>query len=678
MVLGRAGEAETRRRNLAAIPQQLGPRARAVRASADRVDARAARRGPAGTRAAAPTVAPSSGIVAPGVAEPAPPRHGERALVVGPRPEPQASAGPAWRSTTSASSTTARRHHAPPAGVGREPVADLVGEPVDARRVGRGTDPVDPGRAEQRSRSGVDDRDRQVRAGVPPLVARSRNHVPVSAVYGDGTDVQRGISGSWHAATSASRSSRRHRRSATTPSVRPASGNGSGTGHPPTSPATARSRTPTKRSTTSSAQRGSSGANAARSCSLIGAAVGAARIGVRVEPRVGAQRVGDLDDVDGPPLDRDARDPDAGQPPLDARRGRRPARRPTPSRPRRAPCSRRSTRRGAPCPPRPGGSRSARRGRTVPSPVCRSMTATRRASPRCALHDRRERALRPHRRRAAEEDPARVPVLAGAHRGLETVEAVLARVLEQRARGRGLRGLVPHRRARARRRAGRSPGSRGAPPSKSMQLRLRSTLSSLTRRIHAKPYGLIAWTSTTARSGGRSTPSRSHAVWHRLPAKPSTPCVPEITSSRSGASGGPSTATSVASAPSSGPGVGMGVVRERRAGGVGGVEERGRARPGSRPRASRGDGVAGRGDGVPDAAEAVAVDVTRRRVTREAVEQVAVVPDPLRPVRLRAGADEALVEAGRRRSARSSPPPAATRRGSPAGTVLTSAVPSGL
>ncbi len=57
-------------------------------------------------------------------------------------------------------------------------------------------------------------------------------------------------------------------------------------------------------------------------------------VGVRVQPRVGPQRVRDLDDVDGPPLDRDARDLGARRPTRRARRARRRSRRPTPTSPR--------------------------------------------------------------------------------------------------------------------------------------------------------------------------------------------------------------------------------------------------------------------------------------------------------------------------------------------------------
>jgi hypothetical protein len=62
------------------------------------------------------------------------------------------------------------------------------------------------------------------------------------------------------------------------------------------------------------------------------------------------------------------------------------------------------------------------------------------------LHDRAQRPLRPHWREATEEDPARVAILADAHRGLQPVEAVGARVLQELGRGPGLRGLVPLRR----------------------------------------------------------------------------------------------------------------------------------------------------------------------------------------------------------------------------------------
>ena len=109
---------------------------------------------------------------------------------------------------------------------------------------------------------------------------------------------------------------------------------------------------------------------------------------------------------------------------------------------------------------------------------------------------------------------------------------------------------------------------------KSTQLRFRSTLSSFTRRTHANPYGLIAWTNTTARSGGRSTPSRSHVVWHRLPANPSTPWVPEITSSRLGASGRSQDRDVGRERAAVGPRLRMGVVAEVGAREVGPLEER--------------------------------------------------------------------------------------------------------
>ena len=99
VVLGRAGEAETRRRNLAAIPQQLG---RASRPSPPQltdsttgglVAVAAEHEQRRGARAVV-------GHRASGVPEPAAARHRERALVLGPGPEPQGRPVAASRSTS--------------------------------------------------------------------------------------------------------------------------------------------------------------------------------------------------------------------------------------------------------------------------------------------------------------------------------------------------------------------------------------------------------------------------------------------------------------------------------------------------------------------------------------------------------------------------------------------------
>lgn len=93
---------------------------------------------------------------------------------------------------------------------------------------------------------------------------------------------------------------------------------------------------------------------------------------------------------------------------------------------------------------------------------------------------------------------------------------------------------------------------------KSTQLRFRSTFSSVTRRCHAKPCGFTACISSTAVSAGSAGGWRSSAICGPLPAKPSTPCVAEMTTSTRVASRGPSQAVSQASGSPAGPVSGCG------------------------------------------------------------------------------------------------------------------------
>ena len=104
----------------------------------------------------------------------------------------------------------------------------------------------------------------------------------------------------------------------------------------------------------------------------------------------------------------------------------------------------------------------------------------------------------------------------------------------------------------------RKPALTGSGAPKSMKLRLRSALSSLTRRKCEKPYGIERMQHQHANAGAaryrpEKSSSSSSATWQPEPQKPSAPCVPEISSSRPGAPGSPTIAKSIDSSSPSAP-----------------------------------------------------------------------------------------------------------------------------